>query len=42
MFDKLNSKVNELKNKIQDASTLIQTNQYNIGKTKLGEKSRRF
>ena len=31
-FNKLNTKVNNLENKVPDTSTLIQTNQYNIHK----------
>ena len=37
-FNKLNTKVNNLENKIPDASTLIQTNQYNTDKQSLGKK----
>ena len=37
VYNKLNKKVNHLKNKIHDASNLIQTNQYNGGKQNLGK-----
>ena len=37
-FSKLNMKVNNLENRISDASTLIQTNQYKADKRNLGKK----
>ena len=37
-FSKLNMKVNNLENRIPDASTLIQTNQYKADKRNLGKK----
>ena len=39
-FNKVNMKVNNLENKIPDASTLIQTNQYNPNKINLEKKNR--
>ena len=39
MHNKVNTKVNYLENKILDASTLIQTNQYDTDKQSLEEKN---
>ena len=40
LYKTLNTKVNNLENKIPDASTLIQKNQYNTGKQNLEKKTR--
>ena len=37
-FCKINTKINNLENKIPDAYTLIQANQYNIAKQNLKQK----
>ena len=42
MHNKLNTKVNNLENKIPNASTLIQTNQYNTDKQNLEQKMELF
>ena len=38
MYNKLNTKVNNLEKKIPDATTLIHINQYNVDKQSLGKK----
>ena len=38
VYNKLNTKINYLENKISDASTLFQSNQYNVRKQNLEKK----
>ena len=38
VYNKLNTKINYLENKISDASTLFQSNQYNVHKQNLEKK----
>ena len=38
LYNKLNTKMNNLKNKVPDASTLIQINQYSTDKNKIWKK----